>query len=155
MQIKLLILDVDGVLTDGGMYYTEGGDEFKRFNTKDGYAIQHLSKDHNLPVGIISSGHNITLIERRAVLLKIPYVYVGNREKLGVLMEWCEKLGIRLQDVAYIGDDLNDLECMQKVGIAACPSDAVEKIKNASQIVLNRKGGEGCVREFIEMHWDI
>ena len=155
MQIKLLILDVDGVLTDGGMYYTESGDEFKKFNSKDGLGIQRLSVMYNLDIGIISSGHNINLIERRASLLKIKHVYVGKDNKLDILKEWCEKLNITLQDVAFIGDDLNDLECMQMVGMAVCPADAVEKIKIASQIILNRKGGEGCVREFIEMHWDI
>ena len=154
-NIKLLILDVDGVLTDGGMYYTEGGDEFKRFNTKDGFALQTLAKVYDMEVGIISSGHNINLIQRRASLLKIKHVYVGKDDKLEVLKEWCEKLNITLAEVAYIGDDLNDLECMKAVGIAACPSDAVSKIQQISQIILTRKGGDACVREFIEMFWEI
>ena len=154
-NIKLLILDVDGVLTDGGMYYTESGDEFKVFNAKDGLAIQRLSTEFRLDVGIISSGHNINLIQRRASLLKIKHVYVGKDDKMAVLKEWCEQLNITLNEVAYIGDDLNDMECMQQVGIAACPSDAVEKIRNISKNVLKRKGGDACVREFIEMYWNI
>ncbi len=155
MQIKLLILDVDGVLTDGGMYYTESGDEFKRFNTKDGLAIQRIVANHGIIVGIISSGHNINLIQRRADLLGISQLYVGRDNKLTILKKWCKSLKIKLTDVAYIGDDLNDLECMQKVGLAACPADAVSKIKQASHIVLNKNGGDACVREFIEMHWDL
>ncbi len=155
MQIKLLILDVDGVLTDGGMYYTESGDEFKRFNTKDGLAIQRVVSKYKIIVGIISSGHNINLIQRRADLLGISKVYVGKKNKLTVLRQWCKELNITVNDIAYIGDDLNDLKCMQAVGIAACPADAVDKIKNISHIILNRNGGDACVREFIDMHWDI
>ena len=157
MQIpfKLLVLDVDGVLTDGGMYYTESGDEFKKFNTKDGIAIRHLSTILKIKVGIISNGINNKLIQRRADLLGISLVYVGTDPKLEVLKDWCEKLTIDLTDVAYIGDDVNDLECMKLVGLPVCPADAVLKIKAVSKIILNRKGGDACIREFIEQFVDV
>lgn len=155
MAIKLLILDIDGVMTDGGMYYTENGDEFKRFNSKDGLGIQRAITKHGLLVGIISHGHNRNLIERRAELLGINLVYAGKENKLAVLMRWCDELKIGLESAAYIGDDVNDMECMQNVGVAACPADAVEKIRKIAHIVLTRNGGDACVREFIDMHWDI
>ena len=88
MPIKFLILDIDGVLTDGGMYYSEGGDEFKKFNTKDGLGIQRIIKKHGIHVGIISHGQNIKLIKRRADLLGIEHVYAGKENKLSVLKSW-------------------------------------------------------------------
>jgi 3-deoxy-D-manno-octulosonate 8-phosphate phosphatase (KDO 8-P phosphatase) len=97
----------------------------------------------------------VNLIQRRASLLKINHVYVGKDNKLEVLKEWCEKSNINLAEVAYIGDDLNDMECMQSVGISACPADAAEKIKKISSLILKRNGGDACVREFIEMYWEI
>ncbi len=153
IPFKLLILDVDGVLTDGGMYYSESGDEFKKFNTKDGIAIRALSK--HIPIGIISNGINKNLIQRRADLLGIEYVYVGADKKIDILNGWCYRLQIKLTDVAYIGDDVNDMECMKSVGISACPADAVAKIKAISKIQLSKNGGDACVREFIETYLDI
>jgi YrbI family 3-deoxy-D-manno-octulosonate 8-phosphate phosphatase len=155
VPFKLLILDVDGVLTDGGMYYLEDGSEFKKFNTKDGLAIRRIIKEYKLPVGIISNGSKDKLIESRAQTLYIERVYVGHDDKLSVLEEWCKELQIDLSEVAYIGDDVNDLACMSKVGYAVCPADAVDKIKEVAHIILRRNGGQACVREFIEMYFDI
>jgi len=155
VPFKLLILDVDGVLTDGGMYYLEDGSEFKKFNTKDGLAIRRIIKEYGLPVGIISNGSKDKLIESRAQTLYIERVYVGHDDKLSVLEEWCKELQIDLSEVAYIGDDVNDLACMSKVGYAVCPADAVDKIKEVAHIILKRNGGQACVREFIEMYFDI
>ncbi|MCC5923084.1 MAG: HAD-IIIA family hydrolase [Crocinitomicaceae bacterium] len=148
-HIKLLILDVDGVLTDGGMYYSENGDQMKKFNTKDGMAILHLIKKGVL-VGIISSGFKNEIVKTRAEILKIPLVYVGREPKINVLKEWCEQFSIALNNVAIIGDDVNDLSVILEVGLSACPSDAVQKVKQHVDICLDKKGGEGCVREFIE-----
>ncbi|MGB0933760.1 MAG: KdsC family phosphatase [Lishizhenia sp.] len=148
-NIKLLILDVDGVMTDGGMYFTEAGDQFKKYNTKDGMAIIHLTKK-DFQVGIISSGFKTEMVKARADLLGIQHFYVGRGKKIDVLNNWCEELNISLSEVAMIGDDINDLEVMQAIGVSACPNDAVEKIKNTARIILNKKGGEGCVREFID-----
>lgn len=148
-EIKMLLLDIDGVMTDGGMYYTESGDEFKKFNTKDGMIIRKLTKS-GFPVGILSSGFNKNLIKRRAELLGVKKVFVGTRPKKKVLMEWCEELELKPNQMAYIGDDLNDLEMMRIVGLSACPADAVERIKAEVKVILNNKGGEACVREFVE-----
>ncbi len=148
-NIKLLILDVDGVMTDGGMYYTEGGDEFKKFDTKDGMAIKKLATK-GFPIGIISSGFNAKLVKRRALLLGIEYVYVGKESKMEILTKWCEELNIGLENVAFIGDDINDEEVMKAVGFSACPANAVDIIKNTASIILKRKGGKACIREFID-----
>lgn len=147
--IKLLILDVDGVLTDGGMYATENGDQFKKYNTKDGMAILHLTKN-NFQVGIISSGFKGEAVRSRAELLGIQHFYLGREKKMAVLKGFCEQLDISLNQVAIIGDDINDLEVIQNVGFSACPADAVKSIKANVDIVLTKKGGEGCVREFID-----
>ncbi|MCF8298908.1 MAG: HAD-IIIA family hydrolase, partial [Saprospiraceae bacterium] len=148
-DIKLLILDVDGVMTDGGMYYTEGGDEFKKFDTKDGMAIKKLTAS-GFPIGIISSGFNANLVERRAKLLGIQNVYVGGESKMGILKKWCKELAIQLENVAFIGDDINDEEVMKAVGFSACPANAVDKIKNIASVILKREGGNACIREFVD-----
>jgi 3-deoxy-D-manno-octulosonate 8-phosphate phosphatase (KDO 8-P phosphatase) len=148
-KIKLLILDVDGVMTDAGMFFTESGDQFKKYNAKDGMAIMALTKA-DFQVGIISSGFKLEMVKARADLLKIQHVYVGRDPKLMILTDWCAKLGISLEEVAIIGDDINDLEVMQNVGFSACPADAVPRIKRQVDLVLQTKGGQGCVREFID-----
>jgi YrbI family 3-deoxy-D-manno-octulosonate 8-phosphate phosphatase len=150
-KIKFLALDIDGVLTDGGMYYTEAGDEFKKFNTKDGMGIK-LVKQAGIEVCFISSGKNSTIIKNRAKLLGVKYVYVGLDEKLDVLNKWCKELKISLAQVAYIGDDVNDLQIISAVGLSACPADAVDKIKAIAKIKLKRNGGDACVREFIDKY---
>ena len=152
-NIKFLVLDVDGVLTDGGMYYTESGDEFKKFNAKDGLGIRRLTKN-GIPVGIISHGHLSKLINKRAELLGIKHVFIGmGVKKLDILTKWCEELKIDLHDVAYIGDDINDLDVLHAVGVSACPDDAVLRVKDVAHHILQCNGGQGCVREFIEMYF--
>ncbi|NUM50506.1 MAG: HAD-IIIA family hydrolase [Flavobacteriales bacterium] len=147
--IKFLVIDVDGVLTDGGMYYTEGGDEFKKFHTRDGMGIKNLT-EKGFPVALLSSGFNKKIIQRRADLLKIKYVYVGTEAKLNILSKWCKQLKIKMGEVAYIGDDINDLEVIKKVGLSACPADAVDSIKRHADVITDKKGGNACVREFID-----
>ena len=149
LDIKLLILDVDGTMTDGGMYFTENGDQFKKYNTKDGMAIKNITKN-GIQVGIISHGHKTKVVKDRADLLGIQKVYVGRDDKTTVLKEWCKELNINLNQVAYIGDDINDAKVMQVVGISACPADSVNLIKKVADIILQRKGGDACVREFID-----
>jgi YrbI family 3-deoxy-D-manno-octulosonate 8-phosphate phosphatase len=148
-KIKLLILDVDGVMTDAGMFFTESGDQFKKYNAKDGMAIMALTKA-DFQVGIISSGFKLEMVKARADLLKIQHVYVGRDPKMMILTDWCVQLGISLEEVAIIGDDINDLEVMQNIGFSACPADAVPRIKRQVDLVLQTKGGQGCVREFID-----
>lgn len=149
INIKLLALDVDGVLTDGGMYYSESGDEFKKFNTKDGMGIK-LTVEKGIPVAFISSGINKNIITNRAKLLGVKFIYVGKGEKVEILSNWCKQLKIEMNEVAYIGDDVNDLKIINAVGFSACPSDAMKAIKDKVNLILKLKGGEGCVREFIE-----
>ena len=148
-DIKLLILDVDGVMTDGGMYWTESGDQIKKFNTKDGMAIIHLTKS-NFPVAIISSGFKGEAVTSRANTLGIQYCSVNREPKLDRLNKICSELSIDLSNVAMIGDDINDLEVLKLIGLSVCPMDAVPVIKKNVDIVLNLNGGKGCVREFID-----
>ena len=150
-KIKLLILDVDGVMTDGGMYFTENGDQIKKYNTKDGMAILHLTKSE-FQVAIISSGFKSEMVKTRADLLGIQRCYVGRDPKIEVLNKYCEELNITLENVAIIGDDVNDMEIIKKVGFSASPSDAVNTVKSQVDVVLNKKGGDGCVREFIDAY---
>ena len=150
-KIKLLILDVDGVMTDGGMYFTENGDQIKKYNTKDGMAILHLTKNE-FQVAIISSGFKSEMVKTRADLLGIQRCYVGRDPKIEVLNKYCEELNITLENVAIIGDDVNDMEIIKKVGFSASPSDAVNTVKSQVDVVLNKKGGDGCVREFIDAY---
>ena len=148
-KIKLLVIDVDGVMTDGGMYFSETGDQYKKFNTKDGMAIIHLTKS-NFQVAIISSGFKGEAVSKRAEMLGIQNCTVSRTPKIETLSRLCEEQGIGLENVAMIGDDINDLEVMQQIGLSACPRDAVNRIKKNSTIILNKNGGEGCVREFID-----
>jgi 3-deoxy-D-manno-octulosonate 8-phosphate phosphatase (KDO 8-P phosphatase) len=150
-RVKFLVLDVDGVMTDGGMYYTEHGDEFKKFNTKDGMAIKGARKA-GLQVAFLSNGSTKFIIQNRAKTLGVEKVYVGSRSKIDVLKEWCTDLGLGLEQVAYIGDDINDLEVMKAVGYSACPADAVKIIRETAQVVLTKNGGDACVREFVDEH---
>ena len=150
-NIKLLVLDVDGVMTDGGMYFTESGDQFKKFNTKDGMAILHLTKS-DFQVAIISSGFRGESVHRRAEMLGIQHCTVSRDSKMDTLNKLCSTLGIGLENVAMIGDDVNDLAVMLKIGLAACPRDAVNSVKQVCDIILTLKGGQGCVREFIDQY---
>jgi YrbI family 3-deoxy-D-manno-octulosonate 8-phosphate phosphatase len=147
---KMIALDVDGVMTDGGMIVNSDGTEAKKFNTKDGMAIKNALK-RGVEVGFISSGKNIDLIQYRADMLGVKYVWVGSGEKMSILNEWCKNLNISLSQVAYIGDDLNDMEILENVGLSACPADAVPAVRDVCSQILTRKGGEGCVRELVEL----
>jgi len=149
--IKLLVLDVDGVLTDGGMYYSELRpiNEFKKFNAKDGIGIMRYIKQGG-QIAIISSGKNINLIRDRASHLGIQHVYASSAPKLETLKGLCADLGIGLSEVAMIGDDLNDYDVLSEVGLSACPADAVDGIMDLVDVVLTRDGGKCCVREFLD-----
>ena len=152
ITIKLLLSDIDGTLTDGGMYYSENGDEQKRFNTRDGMGMGML-REKGIKVGIITS-EDRQLNQRRADKLKLDFFYQvkKNGGKLAVAREICQKMGISMQEVAYIGDDVNCIELLSAVGMAACPADADSRVKAIPGIhVMTKKGGEGCVREFCEM----
>jgi 3-deoxy-D-manno-octulosonate 8-phosphate phosphatase, yrbI family len=151
-KIKLFLSDVDGTLTDGGMYYSENSEELKKFNTRDGMGFQ-LLREEGIKTGIITS-ENTKIVENRAKKLKVDYLVQGkyNGGKLEAVKDICDDLGLTWEQVAYIGDDVNCYELLKSVGVAACPADAIIGVKNIPGInVMSKKGGEGCVREFIEM----
>lgn len=148
-KIKLLVLDVDGVMTDTGLYFTENGDYIKKFNAKDGMAIARLTAQ-DFQVAIISSGFSGEAVKRRADMLGIQHCSVNKVEKLTRLEEVCASLKIGLDNVAMIGDDINDLEIMEKCGFSACPADAVQIVKETVDLILSSNGGNGCIREFVD-----
>lgn len=150
-KIKLFISDIDGTLTDGGMYYSENGDEMKKFNTRDGMGFGLLRKA-GIKTAIITS-EDRQLNQRRADKLHLDYLVQGKRKggKLSAAQTICDELGITMQEVAYIGDDINCIDLLSTVGFAACPADAHATVKSIPGIkVMTKRGGEGCVREFIE-----
>lgn len=150
--IKLFLSDVDGTLTDSGMYYSESGDELKKFNTRDGMGFQ-LLREVGIKTGIITS-EDTHIVANRAKKLKVDFLHQGKRNggKLVVAKEICGQLGITLDEVAYIGDDINCMELLEAVGVKACPGDACEEVKDIpGMMVMKKNGGEGCVREFIEI----
>ncbi|AIE86669.1 acylneuraminate cytidylyltransferase [Fimbriimonas ginsengisoli] len=148
-SIQLVLTDVDGVLTDAGMYYGEQGDELKKFNTRDGKGLE-LMRKIGVKIGIVTS-ENTLLVERRARKLKMDFLHQGVERKSVVLTEICQELGISPANVAYIGDDVNDLEILREVGFAACPADAVDEVKQVAHFVTKAKGGEGAVRELCDL----
>ena len=150
-DIKFLILDVDGTLTDGGIYLSDEGVQFKKFNAKDGLGIRKaVSK--GIEVGIISHSYSSKMIDDRANMLGLKYVYVGEKPKLQVVDEWLSELGLSRNEVAYMGDDINDLDVMKLVGCTACPADSSEEVLEISQKIMKKNGGAGAVREFIDEH---
>ena len=147
-MIRLVILDVDGTLTDGGIYYSEEGIEIKRFNVKDGLGI-NCGMKQGLRFAIIT-GRESNIVMRRASELGITDIYQGVHNKVEALMSLIAKYRVKPEEVGYVGDDLNDLNVMEKIAMPMCPSDAVEEVKDICKFVSKRKGGDGAVRECIE-----
>ena len=150
-KIKMLILDVDGTMTDNGIYIDENGIESKRYNAKDGVGIYELIKKE-IKIGIISHSERGDGIKSRASYLGINHCYVGNDPKEKILLKWIEEEKIKLEDVAFIGDDINDMSIINIVGFSSCPSDASNPIKEKVSLILKTKGGYGCVREFSDLY---
>lgn len=148
MLPKLILTDIDGVWTDGGMYYDEIGGEFKKFNTYDSAGVL-FSKNLNIPCGIIT-GENSKAVKRRGEKLKMDFVYLGAKDKVRIVEKLIEELNISWEDVAYLGDDINDYKLLSKVGLSACPKSAPKYIKKIVDWKLKKKGGEGVFREFVE-----
>jgi len=148
MTIKLVLTDIDGVWTDGGMYYDQTGNELKKFNTSDSAGVVFL-RLLDIPLGIIT-GENTQIVARRAEKLKITRLFMGVMNKLDVAGKLCEELNISLQEVAFIGDDLNDAMLLKAAGFSAIPADAASYMENYAQLRLTKKGGEGAFREFVE-----
>ena len=146
-SIKLVLSDVDGVLTDAGMYYSENGEELKKFHTHDGMGFQ-LLMEKGFKVGILTS-EDRRLNQNRSHKLGLDFTFQGVKDKLKKANQLVEELGIDLSNVAYIGDDINDFELLSEVGLAACPVNAIQEIKRIPNIIqLQNSGGNGAFREF-------
>ncbi len=145
---KLVITDIDGVWTDGGMYYDQQGNEWKKFNTSDSAGVLFL-RLAEIPL-VIMTGEDTEIVKRRADKLRIEQVYQGVKDKLKVATDLTAQMGIRLEDVAFIGDDLGDMPLLRKVGFAACPNNAPHYVKSLVHLVTQKSGGEGAFREFVE-----
>ena len=151
MKIKIFLSDVDGVLTDGGMYYTENGDEFKKFSCYDGMGMKLLQRK-GFKVGILTSEDRL-MNRNRAEKLSLDYDFHGIENKFQFIKDFCEKENVKMSEIAYIGDDINCLKLLSNVGIAACPTNAVNKIKSIPNIILLKSsGGNGAFREFAELY---
>ena len=148
VDYKMFLTDCDGCLTDGGMYYSENGDELKKFNTKDGLAFAAL-KRYGIIRGIVT-GETRQLNRRRAEKLELEIYEEGCQRKLEVVKRLCNTYNISLNQVIYVGDDINDLEVMKNVGLGCCPADASREIKDVADYVSPVKGGQGAVRDIVE-----
>lgn len=148
-DIQYLILDVDGTMTDGGVYLDSQGNEIKKFSIKDGAGLL-LARQGGIQA-VILTGRESLCVSVRAQELQIPYVFQNVKKKKEFLREFFREHQIRREQAAYIGDDLNDLGAMSLTAVTACPRDAVREVKNACTCILKSRGGEGAVREFVEL----
>ena len=148
-HIKAIVFDVDGVLTDGGLWYGPTGEALKRFDVKDGHAMV-LARLTGLPVALLTA-RTSTIVEVRAQELKLARVFQGRREKGPAFEELASELGFAPQELAYMGDDVNDLPPLGRAGLSGCPADAVPQVKEAVHFVAAKPGGHGAAREFIEL----
>ena len=145
---KLVLTDIDGVWTDGGMFYDRTGNELKKFNTSDSAGVLFL-RALEIPIGIIT-GEQTEMVKARAEKLRIDELHQGIGDKVAVATKLCEKNQITFEDMAYIGDDLNDLALLQLVGISGSPANSPDYVKKHADIVTTKSGGEGAFREFVE-----
>jgi N-acylneuraminate cytidylyltransferase len=148
-KIRALFADSDGVLTDGGMYYAETGDELKKFHTRDGVAFNLLQRA-GLVVGIITN-ENVELVKRRAAKLKLDECHVGAGDKLAVIRQMCEKYSLSLDEIAYVGDDVFDLAVIEAVGFGCSVSDGIPAVRAAADYITTVAGGHGAIREVAEL----
>jgi len=148
-KIKLVVVDADGTLTDGGMYYTKNGEFAKKFNTRDGKGLE-LLRERGIKVALITS-ENSEITLKRMEKLNVDEVYMGVKDKLSVLSGIARRSNIGLDEILYMGDDVNDMQCLQSVGFSACPADAVYDVKLLVDYVCQKNGGEGAVREICDL----
>lgn len=147
-KVTAFIFDYDGVMTDGTVYMDSNGDPLRTSNVKDGYALQ-LAGKLGFRVAVIS-GAVVTNITKRLNGLGVKDVFTGVPDKVVKLEEFMETYHLSAEQVVFMGDDIPDLKVMQRVGVAACPADAAEEVKNVSRFISDRPGGRGCVRDIIE-----
>ncbi len=148
-KIQLLLSDCDGVMTDGGVYYSARGEEMKRFSIRDGMGLERLRKLTGVDFGIMT-GEDTGSVKQRAEKLQITERHFGIKDKFACTKEIIQRKMISLEQVAYIGDDVNDVEVMRQVGLAACPADATPFAKEVAHYICESKGGYGALRDFIE-----
>jgi 3-deoxy-D-manno-octulosonate 8-phosphate phosphatase (KDO 8-P phosphatase) len=149
-KIKLLLTDCDGVLTDGGVYYSDMGEAMKKFNIRDGMGVERLRNLANVETGIITGEKSLSVMQR-ANKLKIKELHLGIKDKPSILKDILKRKKLEADEVAYIGDDVNDIEIMKLVGLTSCPADAMIFNKNIADYICENKGGEGAFREFAEL----
>ncbi|MHB1688211.1 MAG: KdsC family phosphatase [Ignavibacteriaceae bacterium] len=149
-KIKLVLTDNDGVLTDTGVYYSIRGEELKRFSIRDGMGVERLRDLANIQTGIIT-GELSGTVKKRAEKLQITELYLGIKEKHELFSEILKKNKLKPENVAFIGDDMNDFELLKLVGLSASPADAIEDIRKIVDYVCSNKGGNGAFREFAEL----
>ena len=147
-KIKMFLTDCDGTLTDGGMYYTAEGDAMKKFNTIDGFGLR-LLRERGIITGIIT-GENSEIVLKRGQKVGVDEIFLGIDNKVAVAEKLCQKYNIQMNEVAYIGDDLNDLELLKRVGIAICPANSAQQVKDVATYITKLSGGQGAVREAVE-----
>lgn len=145
---KLIITDIDGVWTDGSMYYTPKGDYIKKFHTYDSAGVL-FARLNQIPVAIFT-GETTDMVAKRANKLNIEYIFQGVKDKVKLAHQLCQDLNIDLEECAYIGDDINDIGLLKIVGFSACPENSPIYIKNIVNLVLDVKGGDGAFRAFVE-----
>lgn len=151
LNMKVFATDVDGCLTDGGMYYTEFGDEIKKFNTRDGFGLKKL-QEAGIKVGIITA-EDRELNRRRVKKLNLDFEFHASKNKTEALLEICRKFQVSPEDVAYVGDDFNEKEMMTAVGFSICPVDAADSIKRLAHFCSSKKGGDGVIREISDLYF--
>lgn len=149
-HIRFVLTDCDGVLTDGGVYYSEQGERLKRFNIRDGMGVERLRVLGGIGTGIVS-GEMSPAVQRRAEKLGITECHLGAKDKAAVVSSIVSRLGLSAEQVAYVGDDVNDLTALSMVGLSACPRDAEFAVKSVVDVVLERPGGYGAFRELAEI----
>ncbi len=148
-KLKLILTDVDGVLTDGSLYFTRNGEYLKKFNIKDGMGVNILLRN-NIPTGIVTKDRS-KIVERWAKEMNIFFIKMGVKQKEKALDMICKKFSLKKSEVAYIGDDVNDLSILNKVGVSACPSDSVKAVKDTVNYICKNRSGDGAFREFCDL----
>ena len=148
-KIKALVMDVDGVMTDGSLTIDDNGVEYKTFNVKDGQGIVMLNKSGYLTA--IISARMSKVVQLRAEMLGITKVYLDSKNKLEAIKDFMQQYNLDFSEIAYIGDDLPDICILKEAGLSACPADAVEEVKQCAELICNKSGGKGAVRELCDL----
>lgn len=149
-KVKLLFTDCDGVLTDGGVYYSNNGEEFKKFSIRDGMGTERLRNLVNVDT-VIVTGESANIVGRRARKLNINELHTNITDKLKCVNQICSKYNLSISEIAYIGDDTNDYEVLKQAGLSACPNDAISFVKDIADYITPSNGGYGAYRDFVEL----